>query len=513
MYSEDVYDLTNTEFCFIYSQGCMAGGFDDPYGYDCIAEDFTVKTDTGAFAGIEWNNTYGGDGHDELETVLPTNDGGYIAIGTCNDAGWLIKTDIIGNIVWEKHFGKTGYLKIDTGEDVIQTSDNGYVFTGITKSYDENETMEVWLLKTDDEGNEIWHNTFGYGRGFSLKQTSDDGFIIWGDTKTGPGPSPDTALLIKTDSSGNEIWRKLFWEYPDDRGWGKDVDITSDGGYILTGHTGLIGGEDINNLFLIKTDEDGVELWTKTYCTNDGSRGQSVQETSDGSFIVGGYIQYDDDPDTKMWLLKTDCNGNEEWDTRVSYFDFDCLGFDAQQTDDGGYVIAGKHDRLGNHGSIVVKTDDDGLIEWELIFTPENHINLRLYSIRQTDDGGYIVGGRKTVDRRGNGFIAKIGHVPNIELIKPNNGLYFCNIMLRSFLMRNPLIIGPVDVEVEASDDEYDIDRVGFYVDGQLMETDTTVPYSWRWNKLSFFRHSLKVAAFNSNGNVCVEEKTVWKFF
>lgn len=271
----------------------------------------------------------------------------------------------------------------------------------------------------------------------------------------------------------------------------------------------IIGGIDIE---VDAYDEDGVELWTKTYCTNDGSRGQSVQETSDGGFIVGGYIHYDDDPDTKMWLLKTDCNGNEEWDIRVSYFDFDCLGFDARQTDDGGYVIAGEHDMLGNHGSIVVKTDADGLIEWELIFTPENHIFLHLCSVHQTDDGGYIVGGMKTVDRRGNGFIAKIGHVPNIELIKPNNGLYFCNIMLRSFLIRNPLIIGPIDVEVEASDDEYDIDRVGFYVDGDLLGTDTTEPYSWRWNKLSFFRRSLKVAAFNSNGNVGIQEKLVWKF-
>ena len=58
MYSSDVYDLTNDEYCFIYSQGCMSGGFDDPYGYDCIAEDFTVKTDNGAFAGI-WNARYG----------------------------------------------------------------------------------------------------------------------------------------------------------------------------------------------------------------------------------------------------------------------------------------------------------------------------------------------------------------------------------------------------------------------------------------------------------------------
>ena len=68
-------------------------------------------------------------------------------------------------------------------------------------------------------------------------------------------------------------------------------------------------------------------------------------------------------------------------------------------------------------------------------------------------------------------------------------------------------------MEVEVSDNEYDIDRVEFYVDEQLMETDTTEPYSWRWDKLSFFIHALKVAAYNSNGNVGFEEKTVWKFF
>jgi hypothetical protein len=58
MYSSDVDALTNDKPCFIYSQGCMSGGFDNPDGYDCIAEEFTVKTSHAAFAGI-WNARYG----------------------------------------------------------------------------------------------------------------------------------------------------------------------------------------------------------------------------------------------------------------------------------------------------------------------------------------------------------------------------------------------------------------------------------------------------------------------
>jgi len=212
-----------------------------------------VSCTTGDNPEAAWNKTFGGAEDDNGYSVQQTSDGGYIITGHTDSYGaggydvWLIKTDSSGSVAWNKTFGGSSG---DGGYSVQQTSDGGYIIVGITYSYGAGGG-DVWLIKTNSSGNVAWNKTFGGSSGddgYSVQQTSDGGYIIVGITYSYGAGSADV-WLIKTDSSGNEIWDKTFGGSDDDSGI--SVQQTSDGGYIIAGETFSYGAGS-NDVWLIK---------------------------------------------------------------------------------------------------------------------------------------------------------------------------------------------------------------------------------------------------------------------
>ena len=337
------YGGTNYEIGSCIAQtsdgGYIITGYTDSYGAG--NEDvWLIKTN--ADGEEEWNKTYGATSLDMGNCVQQTSDGGYIISADTKSFGagggdlWLIKTDENGNEEWSKTYGGT---ENEGNYFVIQTGDRGYIITGYITSHDA-EDSDVWLIKTDENGNEEWNRTYG-GRGsdwgYSVCITEDGGYIITGFTNS-LGSGQTDVWLIKTDENGNEEWSKSYGGTENE--WGRCVKQTSDGGYIITGYTRSYGIAGYPDVWLIKTDGNGNEIWSKTYGSTYEDFGQWVEQTSDGGYIITGYTDFFRNGKRDVWLVKTDALGNEEWNRTYGGIDLD-EGFGLVETSDGGYLIVG----------------------------------------------------------------------------------------------------------------------------------------------------------------------------
>jgi hypothetical protein len=358
--------------------------------------------------------TYGGKYNDYLFDILLLADGGTLIAGQANNTGpsarispgiaRLIRTDSEGDIIWEKDYGGDDDAMLYS---LIQVGEDEYVALGqIAASYSRDE-MDMFLIKIDGQGNEIWSHTYG-GRGMDhakmVRQASDGGYVLIGsraDEFPTDGQYEADVVLIKTDAEGNEVWTRTYGDKILSVGWG--VEPTPDGGYVLIGWEAKTYPD--RDVIAIKTNEMGDIEWFRTWDLDPGDRdgGYDLILTSDGHIVIA-CIQSMNSGARGAVLVKVDLDGNEIW---VKDYGEEGVGnefWDIMEDTDGGYIMAG--DTLPGDVSstgedirngLVIKTDPNGEILWQYIFEMDEYELQMFSSAVVLPDGEYILVGRVTL--------------------------------------------------------------------------------------------------------------------
>jgi hypothetical protein len=379
-----------------------------------------------------WRKTFGGNEFDHFHSVRQDKtDGGYFACGLTEESNeyyvWLLKVDSNGNEVWSKiNYDLNGTYLTNTemwisAFDVIETSDNGFLVSGVSMFGYEYEDGILWLptgyfWKTDYKGDTEWMKhyyeldideniigTFGLYWLYSVIEV-EDGFVSGGmliNHNVSSGEIIDfNGSILKTDFSGNKLWYTEYDNCFSDQLC--SITKTSDEGYFLGG---CVEGDEFEGgyaLWMVKTEEDGELDWEQIY---DGpefeyTAGKGFYETSDGGYIMNGVsnsyceglYNYD------VWVIKTDKNGDEDWTKTYGEDKADyCWGM--CEADNNGFALGICLDWAGmdtDADICIIETDENGNVEWISSFENEGHQETR--AINPTDDGGYIVGGMTSTE-------------------------------------------------------------------------------------------------------------------
>ncbi len=396
----------------------------------------------GGAQNVLWEKSFGGKQDEIVFDVLTTSDNGYLISGasnsikngnkTTNPLGnfdyWVVKTTENGDVEWQKSFGGTAN---DFVQKVQPTRDGGYLIGGnsnspysTTKKQNAKGLDDIWLVKTDAKGTELWQKGFG-GEGIdqlvSITQVSD-GYILGGTTnstkindKSIINTGNTEFLLIKIDDTGKILWQRTFGgKYNEAL---TNVLATKDGGFLVAGTSNSIasGGKTatnfgLNDYWVIKTDKLGIEQWQTTY----GGSGDDVLSgfiaAQDGTYMLAGSSNSEADNTktkasengTDFWVLKINEAGSVVWQNQFNQGAVDLLDAIEQNADRsfliGGYV-AGKAatatqktgTTAGEKDYAVLRISENGELLWTK-YVGSNGDD-QIARVTETRDGGYFLAG------------------------------------------------------------------------------------------------------------------------
>ena len=339
-----------------------------------------------------WNRTYGGTADENCFSMVQADDGGFTLVGSTysfgvNDADiWLVKTDSNGNMEWNRTFGSDGY---DIARDLMLT-DDGYIILGETTSFGAGEG-DVWLIKTNSAGDMLWNRTYGGAggeRGWKIIETSDGGYAVAGITNS-YGQGGNDYWLFKIDSTGTLQWNTTFGGTDDDRARG--VIETVDSGFLLIGWSSSYGAGGLD-YWLVKTDPDGNHEWNQTYGGTENERATAIISTNDGGYLLVGNSVSFGQGETDVYLVKIDNTGNNVWNQTYGGAAAE-TPFSIIKTTDGGYGIAGRTYSYGagEDDFWFIKIDSTGTLLINQTYGGE--LSETSHTLIQSADGGYAMAG------------------------------------------------------------------------------------------------------------------------
>jgi len=369
---------------------------------DGTSSDSTVYVREGVLNDhILWSYSIGTHANDAARCIYETADEGYLISGYTYQSGphdvdiFLVKTDKDGLIQWTNTYGGDGR---EYGNCCIQTKDHNYLMVGFTTSYSSGfADKDVYILKVGQDGRVLYEKNYGgidEDEGTSIVETIDGDFLICGYTKSF-GAGDNDVFVLKIDADGNELWNHTIGGESSDRG--NKIIRTYDGNFVIVGSTGSYGS-GLRDYLLIKITTNGDILFRKTYGNQDNYEwALSVCETDDKGFLLVGYCDILFQELLDVYVIKTDYEGNYEWEELYGEGTFYDYGTSVVKHDDT-FVIAGvtKSKTYGND-IYLLNIDDNG----EKIFSQkigDHSYDWAHCLIRTKDDTLVLAGSTKSTD-------------------------------------------------------------------------------------------------------------------
>jgi hypothetical protein len=342
---------------------------------------------------VQWQKCLGGTASETANAIQQTFDGGYIVAGessssdgdiTGNQGDYdfcIVKLNNSGIMQWQKSFGGG---QTDAATSIQQTSDSGYIVAGYSKSSGGDVTVnhgdfDYWVIKLTATGVLQWQKSFGgtgSDKAYAVQQTSDGGYIVAGETSTNNNGDVTgnhgviNCWIVKLAGTGALQWQKCLggtnWEIA------HAIQQTTDGGYIIgaesfstngdvTGHHGT----SVNDFWVVKLNSTGTIQWQKSLGGTSVEEGTAIQQTQDGGYIVAGSTGSTDGDVTGLhiggldyWVVKLNTTGAIQWQKTLggAYAE---VPNSVQQTLEGGYIVTGLSrsndgDVTGHHGALDV---------------------------------------------------------------------------------------------------------------------------------------------------------------
>lgn len=394
---------------------------------------------------IQWVQLHGSAAFDQgAFDAHETSDGGYIYNSTIyasntgdvsgvhgGEESWLVKTDALGNIVWQRPLGGPNH---EEGYGVVETSDGGFITVGSSGS-DTNDVSfnignwDLWVTKVDSAGNLVWDTPIGgtmedKGRAIYLNQ--DGSVVVVGYTRSSNYSIPSNqgladVVVCKVSAAGNLLWAKTYGGSSADIAYA--IDGTSDGGYIVAGNTFSDNGDVTYNAgfydsWLFKLDSLGNLQWQKTFGGSGSEEAYSVKETSDGGFIIANGTDSNDGDvsmnhgDNDFWLIKTDSLGNMEWEKTYGGSDYDVAQSVIETSNNKFFVVGMTYSTDGDVSSPIGDLD-----AWVLVLDMNGNL------LEEKSIGGTAADFGVSISENSNGmFIMAGSSESNDGDVSGNNG-------------------------------------------------------------------------------------------
>lgn len=384
---------------------------------------------------INWQRIYGGPYGEYAHSIRPTSDGGYIVAGyTEGDGGnvagyhgnlfvddiWVIKLNSTGDMEWQRVLGGT-YL--ESGADVRQTSDGGYLVAGTSASIECEIAglkgfVDFWVVKLSPKGDMLWQKHYGGSNQefcYGIDLTGDGGFMLAGYTESVDGDVTGNHgkrdyWVMKADANGNLVWQKALGGSGDDLAM--TIKATPDGGCVVSGSSESNDGDVTGNhgwldMWVVKLDATGNLEWQKSLGGLQREEAWAINLSPDGGYIAAGYTESNDGDVTgkhpqganrDYWVVKLSSTGALQWN-KCYGGGFNDMAFDVQPTPDGGYIVGGSAEsndgdltcNAGQTDMWIIKINSTGNLVWQKNLG--GSIYDEVYAVQALADGTVVAAG------------------------------------------------------------------------------------------------------------------------